>query len=144
MTGLWFFVLGAISMVLVITAIKIPPKQWFSYFRTKDGLGILKGIVIVVAVGLLVSFGTIALGAEPKYFERGEVYLGLDHTKKVSPMCEPNQVDDRWTSNVGARVSIIRIERAELLVKYTHHSCMLGVDNKSYDALGLEWVWRLW
>lgn len=144
MSDLWFFVLGSITMVLLITAYIIPPSKWFGYFSSEDGLGILKGIVIVVVVGAVVTTCTTVTAGEPNYFEKGEVFLGLDHTKKQSPMCESNQVDDQWTSNVGARVSIVRINRAELLLKYTHHSCMLGVDDRSYDAIGLEWTWRVW
>lgn len=116
------------------------------YFRTKTGLGILKGIVIAVlfAVGLVV-ISTLA-GCSGTYVNDASVYAGLDRTKKLSPQCEDVGPDTRTTSNLGLRLNLYqsRDERFRTNTKYTHHSCAFSPDDRQYDAVGLEMEYKLW
>lgn len=140
-----FYIVALVLVVLGITAYKIPVREWIPYFKTRTGLGILKGIVICIALGVaLALFSGVAKADKLEYFEFGEMFMGLDYTKKSSPMCEQGGVDDQWTSNLGLRFNVVNYGNAQVNAKATHHSCMLGVDDRSYDALGVELVWRFW
>jgi hypothetical protein len=125
------------------------PLKWPAYFRTETGRGIIRGIILapalIMAIGLLLMLIPGKASAGDWLTEAG-VYAGIDYTKKLSPMCDANQVDDRGTSNLGARVNVWRSESRAVLVnsRYTHHSCALGSDNRQYDAIGLEVEWRVW
>lgn len=112
------------------------------YFKTKEGRGVLVGIVLFVGIGLL----SVSVFAENKYLAYGEVFLGIDNTKNTSPMCEPSKNSDRLTSNGGFRLNLVQSEdrRFEFNTKYTHHSCAFGSDRKSYDAIGLEATYKFW
>ena len=124
-----------------------------AYFKTREGLGVLKGIALfAVGVPAVVLFITFLLGlfgskaAAGEYFAFGDLYLGLDNTNKPSPMCEDGDNSSRLTSNGGLIANIYRSDdqRFQLNTKYTHHSCAFNADDKSYDALGLEVRYRLW
>jgi len=141
------FVLAAVAIVLIVTAIVIPPSKWLDYFKTKTGLGVLKGIVLALLFGAALAFVPRLFAAESgMFFKDAGVYLGLDHVKKISPQCERGGVDDRWTSNLGMRVNIYESgdERFRTNAKYTHHSCMLGEDSAGYDAVGIELEYKFW
>ncbi|KEA63557.1 hypothetical protein ADIMK_2336 [Marinobacterium lacunae] len=141
------FVLAAIAIVLLVTALVIPPSKWIEYFKSKTGLGVLKGIVLALLFGAALAFGPKLFAAESgMFFKDASVYLGLDHLKDVSPQCEQGGVDDRWTSNLGVRMNIYQSadERFRTNAKYTHHSCMLGEDSEGYDAFGVELEYKFW
>lgn len=116
------------------------------YFRTRDGKGVLKGIVLAVvfAVGLAVLFSLG--GCSGTYVNDASVYAGLDRTKKLSPQCEATGADDRTTSNLGVRVNLYESadERFRTNAKYTHHSCAFSPDDRQYDAVGVELEYKLW
>lgn len=146
MNSALMFVVCLILLVVAIAATRIPVREWKDYFTgTKTGLGILKGIVIAIGVAVVIAFSS-AVFADGRYFNYASVLMGLDYTKKLSPMCERNDIDDRWTSNLGFRLNIYESddERFQVNSKYTHHSCMLGVDDKSYDAAGIELEYRFY
>ena len=132
-----------------------------SFFRTDDGLGVLKGIILFMLFGVLIAGysvfvrGQDCLGCHtyhddspysravveaPRqgWFLYSKLFLGLDYTKKQSPMCERGGPDDHLTSNGGLLFNIYTFNRFELNAKYTHHSCAFSPDAKSYDALGIE------
>lgn len=123
--------------------------SWKEYFSTKDGLGILKGIIlapviiIIIALFLFLIPGAHAQGT---WFNDASVFAGLDYTKKLSPQCERNAIDDRGTSNLGVKLNIWESESRRVRVnsKYTHHSCALGVDDRQYDGVGVELEWKVW
>ena len=116
------------------------------YFRTKDGKGILKGIVLAVgfAVGLAALFSLG--GCSGTYLNDASVYTVLDYTKKLSPQCETMGPDDQTTSNLGVRVNLYESadDRFRTNVKYTHHSCAFSPDDQQYDAVGVELEYKLW
>lgn len=91
------------------------PLKWPEYFRTETGRGILKGILLapalIIAIGLLLML--LPGKAKAQWLNDASVYAGIDYTKKLSPMCDSNLIDDRGTSNLGARVNVW--QRGEVL-----------------------------
>jgi hypothetical protein len=116
------------------------------YFKTRTGLGILKGIVIVLVLAFVVAGIGALSGCSGTYMNNASVYAGLEHTKKVSPQCQLGSVDDHTTSNLGARLNLYTSADGTYSTnsKYTHHSCAFGRDQKSYDAIGIEAEYRFW
>ena len=125
------------------------PLKWRAYFATETGRGILRGILLapalVVALAIVLSLlpGRASAG---DWLTEASVYAGLDQTRKLSPMCDANLVDDRLTSNMGFRLGAWRSDsgRVKVNARYTHHSCAIGSDDRQYDALGVEVEWRVW
>ncbi len=123
------------------------------FWGTKQGKGILKGIVLVLTIipvaGLLLAITASKAHAQSiqipgKFFSEASLFMGLDHTKKLSPQCVAGGVDDRTTSNVGARLNVWQSPSTDvrLNLQYTHHSCALNVDRNGYDAVGVQVEWR--
>ena len=146
MPSLMEFIVGLLVVLFVWLLWSLRGENLKEYFRTKDGLGILKGIVLAVgfAVGLAVLFSLT--GCSGTYVNDASVYAGLDYTKKLSPQCEATGPDDRTTSNLGVRVNLYESadERFRTNAKYTHHSCAFSPDDRQYDALGVELEYKLW
>ena len=113
------------------------------YFKSDDGKGILKGIVLAVAA---VSLLAILSGCSGTYLNHASVYAGLDNTKKISPQCEADGLDDRLTSNLGARINLYESEDGKFSndFQYTHHSCAFNVDEAGYDAFGFQLDYKIW
>lgn len=78
-----------------------------------------------------------------KWFAYGEVYLGLDVTKDLSPQCVEGD-NDRLTSNGGVKINIYQSadKRFEANSKYTHHSCAFAEDREVSDGFGLEFSYK--
>ena len=74
------------------------------------------------------------------WFNEANVFMGIDYTKKVSPMCDRGGYDDRATSNMGFEVNMWRNGGVAVNAVYTHHSS----DASSYDAFGIRVVWKVW
>lgn len=140
---LLFLISLIISVTLTIVLFVKKPKD---YFKTKEGKGVLVGIVavLVVSLALVLLFPNKAQAEEYKYFNSAELFVGLDNTRKISPMCTTGVNSDKLTSNVGLKASIISTAVSSVNLKYTHHSCAVNPDNKSYDALGVEVTYKLW
>jgi hypothetical protein len=167
-SAFWFIV-----SLLVVTAFVLRWRignldQVIDYFDTDAGRKIRNGIVTFVGLGILT--GLLALAGQAKsqewrYFEYGEVFLGLDYTlQDLSPQCAgeyvpvpigegayrlsqvPVGTDGRLTSNGGFRLNLVQSpdHRFEVGAKYTHHSCALRTDTRLYDAVGLELSYRIW
>jgi hypothetical protein len=123
-------------------------ESWRKYFSTKDGKGILRGIVVApLAILVLgVAFSLIPTCAKADWLNDATVFAGLDYTKSQSPQCEVNQIDNHGTSNLGVKLNVWQSasENVRVNSKYTHHSCALGKDARLYDALGVELEWRVW
>lgn len=138
-----------VAVVLAYMAWKLRGKNWIEYFKTKDGLGILRGIVLapvaILVIGVVLALFSCNTQAGT-WFNDASVYAGLDYTKKLSPQCERNAVDERGTSNLGVRLNLWESDSRAIRVnsKYTHHSCALGADDRQYDAVGVELEWRVW
>jgi hypothetical protein len=145
MSGITLFLVAVIAIALIAIAffVKRPAK----YFKTGEGKGVLFGIAAAIGACTLIALFAFSLKSEAlEYFKSGEVYLGLDATNKMSPMCYAGENSDRLTSNLGLRVSLVSSEdgQGSINAKYTHHSCAFNADNRAYDALGLEAVYKIW
>lgn len=139
------FILVVLSICISLILIHVgKPKN---LYKTEQGKGIAKGIVIFAGAAIL--FGLYSYNAHsdtPRWLSYAEVYVGMDYTKKISPQCEPYGDSDRATSNGGLVLNVY--ESGDKLFnvnsKYTHHSCAFSVDRESYDALGIEATYRFW
>lgn len=138
------FVVILLSVLTIWMLVRLRDVNLGEYFKTKDGLGILKGIVIALAVVLALAVTSKALAGEFVY--EASVFAGLDATKNESPLCERGSVDDKTTSNLGVKLGLFRSDDKKLAtrLKYTHHSCAFGPDDNSYDGVGLEVEYKLW
>lgn len=121
-----------------------------SYFKTAAGKNALPGMLIAVgAFVALVIFTGDVFGDEIKsdeweWFNSGGIHLGIDFTKDQSPQCDFNSIDNNGTSNLGAWMNIIEYGDTSVNLQYTHHSCALGVDRNTYDAMGISVRYKLW
>lgn len=154
--NLLYFWCLALAVVFTVIFVRIG-WRWSDlrayFWGTKQGKGILKGIVMVLV--FIPVFGVIlaltsskaqaqSLKIPGKFFTDASLFMGLDHTKKLSPQCVAGGIDDRTTSNVGARLNVWESPSTDvrLNLQYTHHSCALNVDRNGYDALGIQVEWR--
>lgn len=138
-------ILGAIVFTLLFAPKKINPVTYLS--KTERGRGIAAGILMALGVFLLaVLWPKESKAGEIRYLNWADVYFGLDHTKKISPQCEPGEISDRVTSNIGVRLNVLESHdsRTTLNAKYTHHSCAFNVDAAQYDAFGFELSYKFW
>ena len=149
MKSLILFV-GCLVAIVAVTGGWAVYRHGFAHFRTEEGkkdfLGILKGILLAVVFAALVGGLSLLSGCSGTWFNDASVYAGLDSTKKLSPMCEEGggRFDDKTTSNLGIRSNIYQMDNFTAYAKYTHHSCAYGVDDDSYDALGVELEYKFW
>jgi hypothetical protein len=148
-----------LALILIIVAIMFyvvwvktgKDMERFKAHFSSTGDGSLKSMLLAigVVVGLAVAaylFNMLLSStaqAEPVWFEETTLYAGIDVTREWSPQCYPDEkVDDRLTSNIGVRQSIVRIKDISVLGNYTHHSCAVGRDAYGYDGLGIQLEWR--
>lgn len=147
MSDITFF---SISLVVVtILSVVLFVKSPLEYFRTKEGKGVLSGIVLTLTLVLILSIGASFVKADEQeyvFFKEGYVFMGLDNTKDISPMCEGGVNSDKLTSNIGVKVDLISTVsgKANISAKYTHHSCAFNPDRDGYDAIGIELNYKLW
>lgn len=155
MSSAVMFIVATVLVAIFLTLLVFggsAMKAWRYFRHDSEGRSVFKGIVLFILFGVgLTAFSLFASPAEaeePKgeWFAYGEVFLGIDYTKKLSPQCHEGGPNDRVTSNGGIRVNIYQSadERFELNSKYTHHSCAFSPDREQYDALGVELTYRLW
>lgn len=159
-TDLRLVVVIVLAVVSALILWRVGPKKVAAFFKTKDGLGIARGVVlgpvviVVIAVVLAVVF-TLLLPSKARaegfsvpgtWLNDSSVFMGIDRTKKLSPMCDPGGVDQYSTSNLGAKLNIWQSPSGNVRFNgmYTHHSCALNPDNRSYDALGVQVEWTFW
>lgn len=145
MSGIKLFISSVIAIALLSIAIFV--KRPVDYFKTGEGKGVLFGIAAAIGATMAIALFAFSLKSQAlEYFKSGEVYLGLDATNKISPMCYAGENSDRLTSNLGLGVSLVSSEdgQGSINAKYTHHSCAFNPDNRAYDALGLEAVYKIW
>lgn len=145
MSSLTAFIVAilAVAAALILYVFKSPRKA-LDYFKTKDGKGVAKGIVLALLIIIGIATGSKVFGAD--YLDYAEVYLGIDHTKSPSPQCDETPNNEYLTSNAGIRLNLLVSDdrKFHLNTKYTHHSCAFNPDRENYDAFGVEVVYRLW
>jgi hypothetical protein len=130
----------------------------FKGWKVKEGKGAaasaalgVGSIILIAAFITLVGaiFGSSNANAETDmngtFFNDTSVFLGIDHTFKVSPQCVEGGTDDRLTSNLGINQNIWRSYNKvhDVSLRYSHHSCVFGKDRNGYDGLGLSYSWTL-
>ena len=100
----------------------------------------------LLAVVFAVVFVLLSGCTGGTYFNSVSAFAGFDYTKTVSPQCEDTGPESHTTSNLGLRGNIYRSEdeRFQANAKYTHHSCVFSPDDDQYDALGVEFEYKLW
>ncbi|AXY83379.1 hypothetical protein [Acidovorax phage ACPWH] len=147
------FVVGAVALLLLW---RVGTKNLKPYFSTKEGKGVARGIVLaplVVVLIALVGWLLLPKSAHAQgiqipgtWFNDASVFMGIDRTKKLSPMCGAGGYDERSTSNLGAKMNIWQSPSGNVRFNgmYTHHSCAINPDNRSYDAVGVQVEWVFW
>lgn len=151
------FIALVVAVVVGLILSRIPVKQLPSWAKSKDGKGVMAGVVLAPLV--IVIFAVIMFflpspahaqlrvpGVPGTWLNDGSVFAGIDHTFKQSSQCHAGGYDDRSTSNMGLRVNVWQSENTRLRLngKYSHKSCALNRDRNSYDALGIELEWCVW
>ena len=132
-----FIIIGLIALYAGVKT------KWdFSFI----GKGAIASLALAVVVVVCLFFGISAAYAKEYkpavWFDYTELFAGVDYTKKPSPSCEAGGVDDRLTSNIGVRQHIVSWRGIETVGQYTHHSCVIGEDDRQYDSLGAQIVYR--
>ena len=130
----------------------------FAGWKAKEGKGAaasaLLGVGSIIVIGFIISvvgaiFGSSNASADTDmngtFFNDTSVFLGIDHTFKVSPQCVEGGTDDRLTSNLGINQNLWRSYNKvhDVSLRYSHHSCVFGKDRNGYDGLGLSYNWTL-
>ena len=143
---------AAMIYVFVIT------RKSFTAWKAREGKGAavsaLLGVFSIIALAFIISvvgavFGAFKANANTDmngtFFNNTSVFMGIDHTSKVSPQCVQGGTDDRLTSNLGINQNVFRThdKTHAIDLRYTHHSCVFGKDRNGYDALGLHYVWTI-
>lgn len=145
-----------LAVVVGLVLWKIGPKNLKPFFTSKEGKGVASGIVLAPVVIVLIALaGWLLLPKSARaegmnvpgtWFKDASVFMGIDHTKKLSPMCADGGYDNRSTSNMGAKLNIWQSPSGNVRFNtlYTHHSCAINPDRKSYDAIGVQVEWKFW
>jgi hypothetical protein len=100
-------------------------------------------VVISIVIAIFAPKAEAASDMEGSYFNFTSVFMGIDHTPKVSPQCVEGGTDDKLTSNLGIRQNIWQSSNKihDVTFKYTHHSCVFSKDRNGYDGFGVEYNW---
>lgn len=79
------------------------------------------------------------------YLKRGDIFVGIDNASVTSPQCFKEGINNKLTSNLGAKLNLYTTEdnKMKTNLKYTHHSCVYNRDRNLYDAFGLELEYQL-
>lgn len=102
-------------------------------------------VVISIVIAIFAPKAEAASDMEGSYFNFTSVFIGIDHTPRVSPQCVEGGTDDKLTSNLGLRQNIWQSSNKihDVTFKYTHHSCVFSKDRNGYDGFGVEYNWYL-
>ena len=150
-----FFYLLVIALIVVVGAITFKRKGIaLDYFKSGEGKGAIASaglaLVAIAVLALLIFLIPNNANAAPysggTWFNDAGVYMGIDQTRKISPQCTPNSVDNKGTSNLGLWGNVWQSADKTIRVntRYTHHSCFLGKDRNGYDGLGVNVEWKIW
>lgn len=145
MSAVWF----VLAVILIVCA-WIGWRCWrtetnpIDYFKTKNGLKILKGIVLAVIFTIVGGIAQCAIASETGWFKEAYIYAGIDHVRKQSPQCQSEGIDKHATSNIGLRGSIYSSKKVRWYWNYTHHSCAFNQDRNGYDGIGTGVELRIW
>ena len=141
------FLTLAFILVIVLAAFVIGVGDLKDWSKSKDGKQALKGIRMALTFCVVVVLVSLVTGcSQGTFFNDVRAFAGLESTLKPSPMCIESSTDNRWTSNLGVKANIYETndERLRVNTQYIHHSCAFGVDDRDYDAIGLEAEYKIW
>ena len=116
----------------------------------KDNLGVTKGIAMFTGAFILLAVLSLwvreANASQLTYFNYGEIYVGMDYNKRLSPQCERDGPNNRLASNGGVKVNLLRTSSriVEVNSYYLHKSCAYNEDREGIDSFGFEVTWKLW
>ena len=146
----------SISFVVIFISaaitFKLKKKSVVKFFAENNG-ALFSAILAITVVSVLALFiflipnnANANIISDGSWSNDAGVYLGLDYTKDHSPQCIGDSFDNRGTSNLGAWWNIwqSKDENLRISARYTHHSCYLGEDDNTYDAIGVQVEWELW
>lgn len=148
-----FFYFLVIALIVLVGFVAFKRKGIdLSYFKSGVGKGAIASaglaLVSIAVLALLIFFIPNNANAEPSgtWFNDAGVYMGLDQTRKISPQCTPESVDNKGTSNLGLWGNVWQSSDKMIRVntRYTHHSCFIGKDRNGYDGLGINIEWKIW
>ena len=158
MNALSYFLISILAIVSLILLYYLgSPRKAYNYLR--ENLGIAKGIVLATVIlggiAILLTYSSRS-SAEWKAFSYTEVYLGVEFEEGRNRFCDPGDIEDRLSSNLGLEQNIFQFKETpirengkpiaysfDLNLKYTHHSCVLNEDNGDYDAIGPSLKFRI-
>ena len=155
--GIALIITGIVILAAAIYVFVIMGKS-FKGWKVKEGKGAAASAVLGVGSIILLAAAITLVGAifgasnanastdmNGTFFNDTSVFLGIDHTFKVSPQCVEGGTDDRLTSNLGINQNIWRSydKVHDVSLRLTHHSCVWGKDRNGYDGLGLSYSWTL-
>ncbi len=90
MSDAMIFVTFLLAILMGYMAFMLRGRSWVEYFKTQDGRGILKGVILAPLV-ILILAALLALipgsASAGTWFNDASVFAGLDYTKKLSPQC---------------------------------------------------------
>lgn len=140
------FLLTTITFLILWGLYSFRNTNPIEYFKENKGIwsGIKFAFFFTTIMVLLSSLSGCSKGS---YLKDGSVYMGLDMPYTQSPQClsVKDEIDDKTTSNLGLRVNIYESEDSKFRTnaKYTHHSCAFNSDIRVYDAVGVEFEYKL-
>ena len=143
----------AVRMFYVFVIKRASFSKWNVIEGEGAGASAALGVFSITGIAVLISIviAIFALKAEAasdmegSYFNFTSVFIGIDHTPRVSPQCVEGGTDDKLTSNLGLRQNIWQSSNKihDVTFKYTHHSCVFSKDRNGYDGFGVEYNWYL-
>ena len=148
-----FFINAGVALLITLIVILAAGIYVFVYCKGSAASALL-GVSAIMLLALAITvvgaiFGASNANADTDmngtFFNDTSVFMGIDHTFKVSPQCVEGGTDDRLTSNLGINQNIWRSYNKihDISLRYTHHSCVFGRDRNGYDGLGLNYNWTL-
>lgn len=134
----------AMAVFLLFIALYTGVKTKWDFSKVQVGAKASLFLALAVIVGLFLFIGTAHAGEyKPvRWFGYTELFAGVDYTKKPSPSCEEDSIDNRLTSNIGVRQHVATWRGIDVVGQYTHHSCVIGEDDRQYDSFGAQLVYR--
>lgn len=139
-----FFLIGILGIVGVLLLVKFrsPVRVW-DYLKANKGVA--KGIVLVVLVAFSVFAWPASAGQYGVWWNHIDLTAHAEYTREVSRFCVPGSADDRWTSNLRADLNIFKTHSNRFFwdAGVGHHSCIIGADRDTYDALSTGVTYRI-
>ena len=144
----YFITILLLGLVIALTfsAIKLGSvTKLITYLKSSEGSGIFTTMLLGVGIIVMLTLFLYVAVATADWFKWTETYIGFDYSLHTNnSICtKDNLINDRFISNLGVRQAIYSMDNMEVISAFTHHSCFVGKDNLTYDALGLQVKYRI-